>query len=69
MKGLILDQLAPLAFDISVLNKNYLDDWYILSKHEKWWTLQTAGGAALHTKQGILVQPDFSWNSQHIGFE
>ena len=28
-KGLILDQLAPLAFDISVLNKNYLDDWYI----------------------------------------
>ena len=34
MKGLILDQLAPLAFDISVLNKNYLDDWYILSKHD-----------------------------------
>ena len=34
MKDLILDQLAPLAFDISALNKNYLKDWYILSKHE-----------------------------------
>ena len=39
MKDPILDQLAPLAFDISVLNKNYLDDWYkyqgyILSRRE-----------------------------------